>query len=247
MSVALAPWPYPQMCAHRGAGKHAPENTLVAIRYGASYGYRMMEFDVKLSADNVLFLLHDDTVDRTSNGKGAAAIMPWSTLSQLDAGSWHSPAFAGESFPTFENVIAFCQANGIAMNVEIKPCPGRERETGRAVARLLRSRCEMMQPLPLISSFSEAALDAAQAEAPGLPRALLLHELPEDWLARCQRLHCVALDCNWRVLSAEIVNRAHDSGLNVLCYTCNDPAAIAALTEMGVSTIITDAVLAITP
>ena len=172
MNAALAPWQYPQMCAHRGAGKHAPENTLVAIRFGASYGYRMMEFDVKLSADNVLFLLHDDTIDRTSNGTGAAATMPWGALSQLDAGSWHSHAFAGEPMPTVENVISFCQANGIAMNVEIKPCPGREVETGAALGKLVQSHCATMQPLPLISSFSEDALAAARDVAPGLPRAL---------------------------------------------------------------------------
>jgi glycerophosphoryl diester phosphodiesterase len=244
---ALAAWPYPQMCAHRGAGKHAPENTLVAIRFGASYGYRMMEFDVKLSADNVLHLLHDDTVDRTSNGTGAASAMSWQALSQLDAGSWHSHTFAGEPIPTFENVIGFCQANNIAMNVEIKPSPGRERETGVAVAKMVSDRCGAMQPPPLLSSFSETALEGAREAASSLPRALLLDKLPEDWLARCQRLGCVALDCNWRLLSPEIVAKAHENGLYVLCYTCNEQEGVARLAAMGVNTIITDLVLEISP
>jgi glycerophosphoryl diester phosphodiesterase len=247
MSGSLAAWPYPQMCAHRGAGKHAPENTLVAIRFGASYGYRMMEFDVKLSADNVLFLLHDDTVNRTSNGVGDAAKMGWAALAQLDAGAWHSHAFAGEPMPTFANVITFCQANGVAMNVEIKPCPGRERETGAAVAKLVHERCGAMSPPPLLSSFSEEALEAAREVAQALPRALLLDQLPADWLARCKRLGCVAVDCNWRLLTKGIVDEANAAGLNVLCYTCNDTDAVANLVEMGVNTIITDAILTISP
>ncbi len=247
MSERMAAWPYPQMCAHRGAGKHAPENTLLAIRFGATYGYRMMEFDVKLSADNVLFLLHDDTVDRTSNGTGAAAQMSWSALAQLDAGAWRASEFAGEPMPTFDNVIAFCQANGIAMNVEIKPCPGRERETGAAVAALVQARCGAMEPKPLLSSFAPESLAAAREVAPSLPRALLLDELPADWVARCTQLGCVALDCNWRLLTDEIVATAKTNGLHVLCYTCNDADAVARLVEMGVATIITDAVLTISP
>src|SRR5207248_11375659 len=100
-------WPYPRWVAHRGAGKLAPENTLAAFRTGASHGYRMFECDAKLSADGVPFLMHDSTLERTTNGTivlgpGASATAgdhPWSVLSQLDAGSWHSRAFAGEPLP----------------------------------------------------------------------------------------------------------------------------------------------------
>ncbi len=243
----MSPWPYPKLIAHRGAGKQAPENTLVAMRAGAQFGYRMVEFDVKLSADNVLFLLHDDTLSRTSNGRGNAAQTSWHALSQLDAGAWHSAAFAGEPFPTFAAVIAFCRANALAMNVEIKPCPGRERETGEAVARALQAAYGSEEGLPIVSSFSELALEAARDAAPGLPRALLLDRLPSDWLERCQRLGCVALDANWRELSAAVVQRAHSNGLGVLCYTCNEPDAVRELVEWGVDGIITDAVSLIAP
>jgi glycerophosphoryl diester phosphodiesterase len=71
-SMLMADWPYPRLCAHRGAGKLAPENTLAAFRVGYAHGYRMAEFDVKLSADGVAFLLHDDTLDRTTNARGRA-------------------------------------------------------------------------------------------------------------------------------------------------------------------------------
>src|SRR6187402_1971951 len=100
----MANWPYPRWVAHRGAGKLAPENTLAAFKLGASHGYRMFECDVKLSADDVLFLLHDATLDRTSTGKGDARTLDWQALSQLDAGSWHSAAFAGEPLAGFEAI-----------------------------------------------------------------------------------------------------------------------------------------------
>jgi glycerophosphoryl diester phosphodiesterase len=86
----MTDWPYPLWIAHRGAGKLAPENTLAAFRVGASHGYRGFECDVKLSADGVPFLLHDDTLDRTSSGDGVAGTRAWSDLARLDAGGWHS-------------------------------------------------------------------------------------------------------------------------------------------------------------
>ena len=130
---ALPPWPYAKRAAHRGAGRLAPENTLAALRLGHAHGYRMAEFDVKLSADGVAFLLHDATLDRTTTGRGRADALPWRELSLLDAGSWHSAPYAGEPLPTLAAVARYCRANGVAA----RPCgrgagvpPGRE--TGAA-------------------------------------------------------------------------------------------------------------------
>jgi glycerophosphoryl diester phosphodiesterase len=235
------------MAAHRGAGKLAPENTLAAIRLGASLGYRMMEFDVKLSADNVLFLMHDATAERTSNGTGRVAGKAWREIAQLDAGAWHSADFAGEPVPTFANVLHYCRKNAIAVNAEIKPCPGRERETGAAVAIEAKTFWGSQEPLPLLSSFSSEALAGARDAAPTLPRAHLFDTLPSDWIERCQALGCVAVDVNWRRLSKPIVERAHAAGLSVVCYTCNDKDAALDLSHIGVDTIITDEVANISP
>jgi len=127
-------WPYPRVVAHRGGGTLAPENTLAGIDTGAGLGLKMIEFDAKLSADDVVFLLHDDTVDRTSDGHGAAARMSYAQIAALDAGRWCDARFTGESMPTLAQVAERCAQHGLAANVEIKPCPGREIETGRQVA-----------------------------------------------------------------------------------------------------------------
>lgn len=240
--TALPDWPYPKLCAHRGAGKLAPENTLTAMRVGHAHGYRMVEFDVKLSADNVSFLLHDATLERTTSGRGRADALPWRELARLDAGGWHSAKYAGEMVPTLAAIARWARAHDVRCNVEIKPTPGRERETGAAVALDVAALWREAEVPPLLSSFSEIALEAARDAVPALPRALLLDKLPDDWLDRLARSGCVALDTNHQALSGEIVQRAHAHGYRVLAYTPNDPVRVAELEGYAVDTVITDAI-----
>jgi glycerophosphoryl diester phosphodiesterase len=242
----LSPWPYPKRCAHRGAGKLAPENTLASLRLGRSHGYRMAEIDVKLSADGVAFLLHDATLDRTTDGTGRADALTWRELARLDAGSWHSTAYAGEPLPTLAAVARYCRANGVALNIEIKPAPGRERETGAAVALDATTLWKGAEVPPLLSSFSATALEAALETAPALPRAWLTETLPPDWQERCKALGCIALDAKHTLLRADTVAAAHSAGLRVAAWTVNDPVQVAELASWGVDTIITDAVDTIT-
>ena len=123
----LPAWPYPRWVAHRGAGKLAPENTLAAFRRGAQYGYRMFECDAKLSSDGVVFLMHDATLQRTTNaraviGPGQSAVggdHPWGVLSQLDAGAWHSRSFAGEPLPTLANVVLIPIRSGVGARLGV--------------------------------------------------------------------------------------------------------------------------------
>jgi glycerophosphoryl diester phosphodiesterase len=235
------------MCAHRGAGTLAPENTLTAMRVGHAHGYTMVEFDVKLAADNVAFLLHDPTLERTTSGRGRADALLWRELSRLDAGGWHSAKYAGEMLPTFAAIARWARAHGVACNVEIKPTPGRERETGAAVALDAASLWRDAEVPPLLSSFAEDSLDAARDAVPSLPRALLLDELPSDWLERLARLECVALDLDHLALTRDIVASAHRHGYRVCSFTPNDPVRIAELDGWGVDTIITDAIDQIPP
>jgi len=245
--TTLPAWPYPRLCAHRGAGKVAPENTLTAMRVGHAHGYRMVEFDVKLSADNVSFLLHDATLERTTSGRGRADALPWRELARLDSGGWHSAKYAGEMLPTFAAIGRWARAHGVACNVEIKSVPGRERETGAAVALDAAALWRDADVPPLLSSFDEASLVAARDAVLLLPRALLLDELPGNWLDRLRALECVALVANHEVLDAAIVKAAHRGGFRVCCYTPNDAARVTELAAWGVDTIITDAVDQIAP
>ena len=253
--VTAEKWPYPRWVAHRGAGKLAPENTLAAFRLGASHGYRMFECDVKLSADEVPFLLHDDTLPRTTNareklGAGNSAVAgehPWQALSQLDAGSWHSAPFAGEPLPSFEAIARYCLANGFFLNIEIKPTPGTATRTGQVVARHAARLWQGAATPPLLTSFQPEALQGAALAEPELPRGLLLNELWTGWLETALALGCVAVVAQHGLWDKSSVTQAKSAGLRLLSYTVNDESLAKRLLDLGLDGIITDRVDAFSP
>ncbi|MBA2672073.1 glycerophosphodiester phosphodiesterase [Ramlibacter sp.] len=241
-AAANQPWPYPRWVAHRGAGRLAPENTLAAFRLGAQHGYRMFECDAKLSADGVVFLMHDATLERTTSGHGVGGEHDWRALSQLDAGGWHSRAHAGEPLPTLENTARFCIANACFLNIEIKPTPGTDAVTGETVARHA-ARLWAGQPVPpFLTSFREDALAAARAVQPELPRGLLLDTLPRNWLDRARALDCAAVVFNHALWNADTVAQAKAAGLRCLSYTINDEWAAERVLALGTDAVITDRV-----
>jgi glycerophosphoryl diester phosphodiesterase len=235
-------WPYPRWIAHRGAGKLAPENTLAAFRTGATHGYRMFECDAKLSHDGVPFLLHDATLQRTTNGHGIAGELDWQALSRLDAGRWHSRGFAGEPLPTLEAVAGYCIGNNYLLNIEIKPTPGAERRTGEVVAATAARLWDGQPVPPLLTSFQPEALQGARDAAAGLPRGLLLDTLWTGWLETALTLGCVAVVCNHALWDRSSLTQARSAGLRCLCYTVNDEWAAHRLLDLGIDGIITDRV-----
>lgn len=235
------PWLYPLWIAHRGAGKLAPENTLASFRLGLQQGFRAYECDLKLSRDGECFLLHDDTLDRTSSGQGSPADKDWAELARLDVGAWHSPPFVAEPLPRLAQIAAFCQANGCAINLEIKPCPGEEARTGAAAAREAARLWAGALP-PLLSSFKPEALAAARDAEPTLPRGLLLDKLWDGWWDTAVSLDVVAVITNYRLMDRALIERLHAKGWRALVYTVNDADIARRLIAEGIDGIITDAV-----
>jgi len=243
----LPPWPYPQLVAHRGGGRLAPENTLAAMRIGASFGYKMVEFDAKLSQDQIAILLHDTNLERTTNGQGNAADYPYSALAQLDAGVWFNATFQGESIPTLEAVARYTLSQNMASNIEIKPTPGLEALTGTAIARQAKRDWAGASTPPLLSSFSLTSLEAAQKEAPNLPRGWITKELSTNWRETLTQLGCVSIHLHHQSLTEQLLNDAHHAGFRVAVWTVNDPARAATLLGWGVDSVITDALDLIHP
>lgn len=176
----MAPWAYPRIIAHRCGGALAPENTLAGLHIAARLGVKAVEFDVMLSADGVPMLIHDDSLQRTSNGRGLVAAHDAAQLRQLDVGAWHHPAFAGEQMADLPAALALCQQLGLAANIEIKPASGHERQTGQVVAATVAAwlhalradtvanagKGKPQQAVPLLlSSFSAEALDVARFDS----------------------------------------------------------------------------------
>jgi len=240
--LASPTWPYPRWIAHRGAGTLAPENTLAAFRKGADHGYRMFECDAKLSSDGVVFLMHDATLDRTTNGQGIAGHQTWHQLAQWDAGSWHSKAFKGEPLPTLRQVSEFCIQNAYFLNIEIKPTPGTEFITGQSVAQEVAKIWQHQAVPPLLSSFQVESLKGALNVAPHLPRGLLLDVVSDGWLETALSLECRAVICHHALWTADRVDAVHQSGMRCLSYTINDESVAQHLFNLKVDGLITDRV-----
>ena len=232
--------PVVEIVGHRGASYDAPENTLAAFRVGAGHGYHAFECDVKLSADGLPFLLHDATLERTTDGSGPAGEQPWAELSQLDAGGWHGHAFAGEPPASLRAVAAWLRRHGGWLDLEIKPSPGDELRTGRVVAAEAARLWAGSDRPPLLSSFRPEALAGAREAAPGLARALLVDTDWPGWLDMARQLECVAVITNHLLMDAGLRQRLHAAGLRALVYTVNEPARAAELRAAGVDGLITD-------
>ena len=129
----------PRVIGHRGAAAYAPENTLEGIREAARRGARWVEFDAKLTGDGVVILMHDDTLDRTTNGHGSVAQTSFGDIGRLDAGAWFGEAWRGARVPRLADALALLVELDMQANIEIKPCPGREIETAQAVVDVAAS------------------------------------------------------------------------------------------------------------
>ncbi len=230
----------PRVIGHRGAAGHAPENTLAGIRKAAELGAQWVEFDTMLSRDGHVILFHDDALKRITGARGLTADTDLADLQRLDAGAWFGREFKGEPIPTLDQALALLAELGLGANVEIKPTPGREAETGRAVAQALAERWPADLPPPLISSFKTEALVAAREAATGIERALLVFKVPKDWRAQLEGLACTALHCRAEDLTSTAAADVTGAGFFLRCYTVNEPLRAKALFAWGVDGVVSD-------
>jgi len=233
-------WTFPRVLAHRGGGALAPENTLAGLRTAASMGFGAVEFDVMLSSDGVAVLMHDETLDRTTDGSGLVSGKTYAEMLRLDAGVRFGPGHSGERIPSFEQAARLCVELKLWANVEIKPAKGHERETGVVAAKLARELWRGAAPAPLLSSFEPLALEAAREVAPELNRGYLTDHVEPEWRGAAERLGCVSVNCNHEYLSRELARMIVDAGYWLLCWTVNDPRIAHRLFDWGVDAIFTD-------
>jgi glycerophosphoryl diester phosphodiesterase len=216
----------PKVIGHRGAPAYAPENTLESFREARRRGATWVETDIKLTSDGVPIVMHDESLKRTT---GVDRLVAKTSRAELPA-----------VVPTFEEAIACFAAEGLGCNVEIKPCPGREAETGRAVVETLRRCWPAKLPPPLLSSFKDVSLAAARAAAPEFARALLLGKIEVDWLHRAKAVDAVGINTNGERLTAVGAVEVRKAGYALSVYTIDDGDVARALVGMGVDCVITD-------
>src|SRR3954470_3019433 len=214
----------PRIIGHRGAKATAPENTLAGIRQAHREGASWVEFDVKLTADGIAILMHGETLDRTTSGKGAVRAASLADIRRLDAGIRFGASWTGEKVPTLVEALQLLAELGMGFNLEVKPCPGREVETARAAIADLQAHWPPDATPPLISSFKPASLIAAREAAPQIALGLIADELPANWRLEMERLGCRTAHLDWRKLKPEHVQAVKAAGYPVLVWTVNELA-----------------------
>lgn len=231
----------PRVMGHRGAAATAPENTLAGIRRAADCGVSWVEFDVKLTADQIPVLMHDDSLKRTTGQDLLAAEVTFEEMKGFDAGSWFGPEFAGERVPSLAETLALLLKLGMLPNIEIKPSPGEEATTVTRTLEVLERVWPAGRPAPLMSSFSRISLETLRNQAPDLPRGYLVEELPEHWATTAKELGCVTIHHYAKVVTAVQVAETKAAGYGLAVYTVNDPEQARKLLDWGIDCLITDA------
>ncbi len=230
----------PLVLGHRGAMAYAPMNTIPAFELALEQGADGVELDVWFSQDDVPVVIHDRTVDATTDGEGHVGSTPYDELRELDAGSWFAPEFAGLKIPTLDEVFDVLAGRAI-VNVEIKSVSfnvGVPELVEKVVSSIRRHH---MSDSVIISSFNPVVLRQCFKQAPELPRGFLYdHEtaIYLRWMLFGVELQ--ATHPGQKGVTSALVERAKRRNLRLNTWTVNDPARAAELAAMGVDTIITD-------
>ncbi len=235
------PLKLPKIIGHRGAAGYAPENTLEGLHTAADMGIEWVEFDVKLTKDQVPILFHDDTLERTTNGGDLAVKnLTLEEIRQFEAGSWFSESFAGIKIPTLEEALDVLLERELGLNLEIKPCPGREKETAEAALDILSQFWDDADRL-LVSSFSHVSLEVAMDMAPEWHRGFLMpKDWPENWDELAKYLGAATFNINGNEVERDDVDILLDLEKPILAYTINDPDRARILQGWGVDGFFSD-------
>ncbi|MDO4258103.1 MAG: glycerophosphoryl diester phosphodiesterase [Actinomycetaceae bacterium] len=233
----------PRIYAHRGACTLAPENTIAAFSKALELGARWIEFDVDVMGDGTLLVIHDDTLDRTTNGSGSYYSLGYSDLRRLDAGAWFSPTYRFERIPEAADVIAFANAHQVNLNLEIKPCYGGEKLRATLLENLLVALEALNGPQLLVSSFDHLMLANVRRERPDLDLGWLFVREGQpgpSWQEGAAALGCRAVHPPLEGLTQTEVEEMRNAGFEVNVWTVNDVEQARELASWGVTGVFSD-------
>jgi glycerophosphoryl diester phosphodiesterase len=222
--------------AHRGASGHAPENTLAAFKRAVALGATFIETDLQLSRDTHFVAIHDETVNRTTNGQGRVHDLSLAELRRLDAGSWFGSEFSGEHIPTLEEILEFSKKYDVVFYLELKPSGSWGGE--HALIGALRQSQEIARTV--VISFDAAILEALRRIEPTLMTGLLFDGHIDRPLDRALEVGARQLAVRGDLVTPALLEQARKRDLQVVCWTVNQPAHMRLLIGAGVDGIMSD-------
>jgi glycerophosphoryl diester phosphodiesterase len=217
--------------AHRGASRYAPENTLAAFRLALEHGAPAVECDVQRTKDGHLVVLHDQTVDRTTDGRGEVADYALRDLQRLDAGRWRGPEFAGERIPLLGDVLDTIRGRAL-LQLEIKNTPRPYEGIERQILDAVRQRD--MEEDVLIMSFDHESIRTARGLSPRIAMGILYAARLIDGPDAARAAGADALCIEWTFATEDVVTQAHGAGLGLCVWTVDDEGAIRLCLARGV-------------
>jgi glycerophosphoryl diester phosphodiesterase len=221
---------------HRGAMGHCPENTMASFERGLELGADWVELDVHLSRDGALMVIHDESVDRTTNGHGLVQDHTLAELKRLDAGAWFGREFAGQTIPTLDEVLDWARQRQTIVDIEIKNAPIFYAGIEEAVVKTL-DRTGMTEQV-IVISFDHHAVRKVKALAPRITTGVLYAGRPVDaGLDLARQADADALLPHVAYVTHDDVEAAHAAGLSVAPWTSSDPDTLRHLIECGVDAI----------
>ena len=222
--------------AHRGASGYAPENTLAAYRRAVAQGVTFIETDLHLTRDAHFIAVHDETVDRTTNGQGAVHQMTLAELRRLDAGSWFASEFMSERIPTLEEILEFARKNDVVFYLELKPNGFWGGE--HALISALRNAAEIARSV--IISFDPSILASLRKIEPTLMTGLLYDGSVDKPFEKALEIGARQLVVRGDLVTPNLLQQARKQDLQVVCWTVNSPAHMRMLVAAGVDGIMSD-------
>lgn len=229
-------WKLPNLIAHRGASQYAPENTLIAMKLAEQMNVTWVEFDVQFSGSDDLVVIHDWTVNRTTDGSGLVLDLTTRQLRSLDAGGWYAPEYKNTKIPLLSEMLTTLSELNLGFNLEIK-CHDHQAE--RIASEVVTEIARMQTSLPpfMISSFNYPCLVAARKFAPEIMLGVLTDQWLEDWEDKLNAVNAISLNVNHEHLTEKRVQEVKSAGKYVMAYVVNKPHAAQRLLQWGVDTI----------
>ena len=212
----------PKIIGHRGVKDLAPENTIASLEESMRHNLKWIEVDVKVSKDNIPFLLHDDCLDRTTSGKGYPYNYLYKEIFRLDAGSWFNKKFSNVYPPTLEEVLIFCSENNMGLNIELKPNRGKEKENVNAIISLINKK--KLNNEYYFSSFDYISLELMRKKMPNAILGYLVGNFDENSLLNSiikdsLNLECFSIGFNIKLINRTLIKICKENNLKVTAYS----------------------------
>jgi len=231
-----------KICGHRGAAKYKPENTISGFEWCVKNNINWSECDVQLTDENIALIIHDQTLDRTSNSNGMVQKVKLDELESINVGTVNSNDTFFQKIPTLEELLNFCKKSNLNLNIELKFYePVKNNYRRKLVEKVLKTiKNTKTENKVLISSFDIISLKILRESSLGIPLGALFDDLPTDWEKQIENLNIATIHLDFKNATVYQIKKIIKNKIKPFVYTCNEPSKIKSLWNAGLEGVITD-------